>query len=80
MTKLQAIKKIQSSNADQNVKDALCIIVSEWDLFLKIKKKYQESGLMSACYEQLGVKFLGLYGLNTLEDAVRKAKENNLLA
>ena len=75
--KMKAIETILKSKANQNVKDALCTIVSEWECYQMLRKKHSQKGLMKACYRELGVKFLGLYGLKTLEDAIKMAKQNS---
>ena len=79
MTPLNAIEKIQKSKASENVKNALCLLASEFDYFLQLKRKHSQEGLLKACYEGFGLKFSGMYGINTLDDVVRKAEKNNLL-
>jgi len=79
MRTLQAIKAIQKSNASDNIKDCLCHVASEFDCFLQLKCKYKTKGLLKACYKEFGLKFLGMYGINTLEDLIIKANHNSLL-
>jgi len=77
---LAAIKKIENSKANEDMKTALCLLVSEFNYFMQIKRKHKTHGLMKACYAGLGVKFIGLYSINTVQDCIRKAESNNLLA
>jgi hypothetical protein len=80
MTRLEAIKKIQESNASENVKNCLCHLASEFDIFLRLAEKHPDKGLMNACYKEFGLKFLGMYGIKSLDDVIRKAEKNSLLA
>ena len=80
MTTLQAINKIYASKANEDIKEGLSLIASEFDHFLTLKKKYTQQGLRTACYREIGIKFIGLYGINNLADLVKKAERNNLLA
>lgn len=76
---LEAINKIYSSNCDYKKKYCLATIASEWDVFIKLKKKHPKDGLMKACYRELGIKFPGMYGINKLEDLVDMAERNSLI-
>lgn len=80
MTKEQALKEISNSHCSYQMKFVLSTLVVEWEEFLRIKKKHRKKGLLNACYKTLGIKFIGMYGISSLDDIVRKAKENNLLA
>ena len=79
MTNLEAIHKIQQSNAKNDLKHAFCTLASEWIYFLQLKRKCNGKGLMKATYKNLGVKFIGLYGINTLNDLVWLAEHNTTL-
>lgn len=79
MKAIEAIHKIQKSNANQNIKDSLCWLASNFDCFLQLKKRYQKEGLLNACYKEFGLRFIGMYGINTLEDLVVRANNNELL-
>jgi len=79
MDKLKAIKRIQESKLSEDKKDMLCNLVSDFDLFLQLKKKHPEQGLLAACYKNLGFRFLGMYGINTIDDVVSRAENNSLL-
>ena len=79
MRTLQAIKAIQKSNASDNIKDCLCHVASEFDYFLELKRRYKTKGLLAACYRGFGLRFIGMYGINTLEDLIAKANHNSLL-
>lgn len=78
METMEAINRIYACNLEEGKRDMLCHLVSEFDCFLKLKAKHPKEGLMKATYKELGIRFLGMYGINTLEDVVRKA-ETNLL-
>ena len=80
MTPLQAIQEIRMSGCDEGIKNALCMVAGEWDYFMELKQKHAKEGLLRACYEGFGVKFIGMYGIGALEDLVMKAEANSLLA
>ena len=80
MEALQAIKEINASGADENIKTVLCMVAEEWDRFLELKQQCAGSGLMAACYKDFGVKFMGMYSIGSLEDLVCKAEANDLFA
>ena len=79
MNTKQAIKAIQESKANDNAKYCLCYLASDFDCFLELKHTHKTKGLLNACYKGFGLRFVGMYGINTLEDLVAKAEHNSLL-
>jgi len=79
MTKKQAIKRILNSKMDDEKKIMLCSLASDFDTFKAIKKRYSNRGLLAACYKNLGFKFIGMYGINSIDDIVSCAENNSLL-
>lgn len=72
-------KKINESNLSKNAKHCLNVVVSEFDYFLMLKRKCNGKGLMTACYKDLGVKFMGMYAINSEKDIINICEKGNLL-
>ncbi len=80
MRKSEAINEIlKYSKLEENALDSLLWIVANWEFFQKLRKEYPDKGLLCACWKELGVKFMGMYHLNSLEAAIQCAKNGSLI-
>lgn len=76
--KLKLIKEVLDLPISRERKLMFATLISEFDLFLKIKKRHPNEGLLKACRRQFGFSFTSMYGIHTLEDVVKIAKGESL--
>lgn len=77
--KTKIMNKIYNSKLTSDQKYCFATIVSEWDIFIKLRNKYKNEGLISAVYKQLGIRFPYMYDINKPSDIIKLVDylENN---